>query len=779
MSSEKSKILENAQQYTIRAQIQKAIEEWKKLLTNTPNDANIYNTIGDLSLKNSSSSNPHGDAVSFYVKAAEQFESTGFALKAIAVYKKVLKITPNNKEVYMRLGNLDCERGLIGNAREDYLMAAKLFSQEGLIKDALEVYRKIADLDPSNLSVRTKIAEMFLKEGMKNAAIEEYNKIAGAYLKAGKREEAEHLYDVILDLQPDNINAVIETGRFHLKNGKVESALEYGKKALSLSPDSEDVLSFLAEVYNSTGIFDKAEESLTRIIELNPGELSYRETRASILFNKGDVENAACEYLEIGREYLNRRNIDKARLFTEKAVEIAPEMILAHELLFDIYLRNNMKEDVVGKGLFLAGHYQDSGDVEKAVDYYLRILKEDPFNVEAKERLTAIEAEKQIFQTDEETTVEVIPLEKSIIEEIPIDKKVDITNQLSSADVYIKYGLMEKAIAELQQIINTIDPMNEAAHIKLKDIYRITGEKEKVVEECLVLLNIFEANGERDKMERMINEASAISPEDRRVKGYKDRLYMKVNIPSQSHLPTLEKTERERGWADETDELLEEAGFYEQQGMIEEAINVYRKVLKIDSNNAVALRQLTLLGPEDRNVPIPEMEVIKPEKESSESFFDLGDMLKEDVVEEPPFRPLDEIFKEFNEGVKLQIDTGDYESHYDLGISYKEMGLFHEAVEEFKSCGPLTSRYFDASFMISLCHKELGEYREAIDALNKAIKNDQYNEKRHIALKYELGILLEITGQRDDALSIFRQIYFFDATYRDVSEKVLTLQRGR
>lgn len=776
MSSEKSKILENAQQYTIRGQIQKAIEEWKKLLTNTPNDANIYNTIGDLSLKNISSSNTSGEAVSFYVKAAEQFESSGFALKAIAVYKKILKITPNNKEIYLRLGNLDCERGLIGNAREDYLMAAKLFSQDGLIKDALEVYRKIADLDPSNLSVRTKIAEMFLKEGMKNEAIEEYNKIANAYMQAGKREDAERLYDVILDLQPDNINAVIEVGRLYLQSGKTASALEYGKKALSLSPDSQEILSFLADAYNSAGIFDKAEAILTRIIELNPGELAYRESRAALLFNKGDIENASSEFLEIGREYLNKRNMEKARVFTEKAVEMAPALISAHELLMDIYLRSSMREDFVGKGLYLAGHFQDSGDVDRAIDYYHKILKEDPFNVEAKERLAAIEVKKPVFQVEEETEVEVIHFEK----------KSEITNQLSSADVYIKYGLMEKAIAELQNIINKIDPMNEAAHIKLKDIYRITGEKEKVVEECLVLLNIFESNGESDKMELIINEAAAISPEDRRVKEYKDKLYSRVKVPSPSALPLGDEV-RVRGTSDEIGEMLEEAGFYEQQGMLEEAVNVYRKIIRIDTNNAVALRQLTFLGSAEKNVPIsepipepiPEMEVIKPAKESTASFFDLGEMLKEDVVEEPPFRPLDEVFKEFNEGVQSQIGAGDYESHYDLGISYKEMGLFHEAVEEFKSCGPLTPRYFDASFMASLCHKELGEYKEAIEVLDKAIKSDQYNEKRHIALKYEFGILLEATAQRDDALRVFREIYFADATYRDVSEKVLNLQRGR
>jgi len=126
LSIDKSRILEAAQQYTVRGQIQKAIDEWKKLITDTPNDANIFNTIGDMYLKYQTTEQGKDEAISNYVKAAEIFQSSGFALKAIAVLKKILKIVPSSKDIYIRLGDLNCERGLIGNAREDYLAAAKL-----------------------------------------------------------------------------------------------------------------------------------------------------------------------------------------------------------------------------------------------------------------------------------------------------------------------------------------------------------------------------------------------------------------------------------------------------------------------------------------------------------------------------------------------------------------------------------------------------------------------------------------------------------------------------
>ena len=324
MFSEKSKILETAQQYTIRGQIQKAIEEWKKLLTDTPNDANIYNTIGDLSLKNQPLNNARDGAISYYLKAGEIFESSGFALKAIAVYKKILKIDPSRKAIYVHLGDLNSERGLMGNAREDYLLAAKLYSQEGFVKEALGVYRKIADLDPSNLAVRTKIAEIFLKEGLREEAVEEYNKVAIAYLKSGRREEAEDLYRQILRVEPNNINATVEVGRLHLDNGHIDEAIAYGNKALELSPDSSEVLSLLVDSYNKARRYDEAEELISRMIESNPDQVTYRDTLASILLNKEDFSRAANEYLAIAKEYFNQKDFKKGERLCRKGGRHCP-----------------------------------------------------------------------------------------------------------------------------------------------------------------------------------------------------------------------------------------------------------------------------------------------------------------------------------------------------------------------------------------------------------------------------------------------------------------------
>ena len=752
MSSDKSKILEAAQQYTIRGHIPKAIEEWKKLLTDTPNDANIYNTVGDLSLKIQPYSSARDEAVSYYLKAGEIFESSGFALKAIAVYKKTLKIDPSRKEIYVHLGDLNCERGLIGNAREDYLLAAKLYSQEGFVKEALDVYRKIADLDPSNLIIRTKIAEIFLKEGLKEEAIEEYNKVAIAYIGEGRRDEAEDLYRQILRLEPNNVNAIIEVGRIHLENGHIDEAIGYGKMALELSPDSVAALSLLVDSYNKARMYSEAEELIIKILETNPDQLSYRDTLASILLNKGDSYRAADEYLKIGKVYFDQQDFKKAHFYGEKATNLSPDLIAAHEMLFEIYSNTSRKEETIGEGLFLARHFHDSDDIEKAKGYYLKILKEDPYNVEAKDGL-------EKTADDVPTTYE----EKG--DELEGTK--EIISKLASADVYIKYGLLEKATTELQDIINKIEPDNEEAHIKLKNTYKTLGEEDKALEECLTLLRIYEGSGERRKLEEMLKEAIGISPNESRIKDFRDRVirFSKGDI----------------------EELFEEARFYEQQGMIEEAIKVYEKVLRVAPDNKEVLSQIEALKKNNSEVIIPDVEILQPVKEPSLSFFDLEEALKEEdntdvkektkQTEEPLTKSFEEIFQEFHEGISAQLGEEDFETHYNLGIAYKEMGLHQEAIGEFSLCLRGTDRFLDASYMMAMSHKEIGEYNKAIEALEMAIASQQFNDQRHLVIKYELGALLELTGKKEDALRVFTQIHNTDATYRDVSEKVLNLQR--
>src|SRR5512143_879700 len=103
MAIDKNAIIKDAQKFLAKGQFDKAIAEWKKILKESPNDPNIYNTIGDLCIKKDSKA----EAVEAYNKAADILAADGFTSKAIALFKKVLNIDPKKIEAHLALGDLN------------------------------------------------------------------------------------------------------------------------------------------------------------------------------------------------------------------------------------------------------------------------------------------------------------------------------------------------------------------------------------------------------------------------------------------------------------------------------------------------------------------------------------------------------------------------------------------------------------------------------------------------------------------------------------------------
>ena len=65
------------------------------------------------------------------------------------------------------------------------------------------------------------------------------------------------------------------------------------------------------------------------------------------------------------------------------------------------------------------------------------------------------------------------------------------------------------------------------------------------------------------------------------------------------------------------------------------------------------------------------------------------------------------IFSDFKKGVSATLDAGDYDTRYDLGIAYREMGLFEDAIGEFKICLEAPGRRFDSLYLMGLCARDL------------------------------------------------------------------------
>jgi tetratricopeptide (TPR) repeat protein len=124
--SDKASIIKEAQKYLARGQLDKAIGEWEKLVKESP-DGNAFNTIGDLYLKNGNKKN----AIDYFHRAAEFFRQEGFALKSLALHKKILNLNPSDHISLLSLGELNEGKGLVTDAIKFYLAAADSLGKEG------------------------------------------------------------------------------------------------------------------------------------------------------------------------------------------------------------------------------------------------------------------------------------------------------------------------------------------------------------------------------------------------------------------------------------------------------------------------------------------------------------------------------------------------------------------------------------------------------------------------------------------------------------------------
>jgi tetratricopeptide (TPR) repeat protein len=139
---------------------------------------------------------------------------------------------------------------------------------------------------------------------------------------------------------------------------------------------------------------------------------------------------------------------------------------------------------------------------------------------------------------------------------------------------------------------------------------------------------------------------------------------------------------------------------------------------------------------------------------------------------------LADIFKEFKKGVDKQLGKEDYDTRYNLGIAYKEMGLIDEAIAEFQLAAKDENRLLECSSMLGICFLEKGMPKLAVKWFEKGLQAPGRSEEEYQGLKYDLAMAHEASGEVDRALNLFTDLYGQNANFRDVATKVRELGAG-
>ncbi|MCK4739869.1 MAG: tetratricopeptide repeat protein [Deltaproteobacteria bacterium] len=299
----KDKLVEKALKFVQKGYVDKAIKEYVKALEIDPNDIAVRLKVGDLYVK----ANKNSKAVKEYEEVANAHTKKGFYLKAIAVYKQIMKLEEVTVELHIKLADLYAKQRLIADAISEYSYIVNIYEKEGKTTEAFDLIKKMVDIDSENVGVKLKLADMHKKLGFDKDAYEEYCWIFEKLLSQGKLDIAEK---ILKDLYKNYSTEPRVLGGLVKLYNKRSDRTNYVKYAMNF-----------ANVSLEAGNEDMAKALCEAILKVSPGEVS-----ASNLLRKFSVEPEVVDEIEEVEEIEEIEEVEDAELEPIEELEAVPEI---------------------------------------------------------------------------------------------------------------------------------------------------------------------------------------------------------------------------------------------------------------------------------------------------------------------------------------------------------------------------------------------------------------------------------------------------------------------
>lgn len=280
MAINKRKVLDTARKFAQKGAKEKALKEYNKLVQADPRDAKVLLEIGDAYRRWGQAE----EAIAQYQKVANQYKADGFDARAVAVLKQILNLDPKRYTAHVALAELYQRMGLDSDAVGALRTAADGYYRDGRRREALELLRRMAALDPSNTTSRMKVADLLRQEGMEDDAVAEYEGVIEELRRQGANEQICVVQERILEIRPDHVPTLAALARNMSDLGRPERAEPFAARAVEHAPEPEhfelltgihkslgndtklaDVTRRLAAYYRERGDEDRAREVLQRL----------------------------------------------------------------------------------------------------------------------------------------------------------------------------------------------------------------------------------------------------------------------------------------------------------------------------------------------------------------------------------------------------------------------------------------------------------------------------------------------------------------------------------
>jgi len=736
MALEKVKTLRAAEKHLELGKIPAAIKEYCKVVEEDPNDFTTLNILGDLQVRVGN----HSAAITCFRRIAEHYRDQEFALKAIAMFKKIDRLQPNDIEVATSLADLYAQQELIVEARAHYLVVASAHEKSGDTQAGLEILGKIADLDPQNTNVRLKLAEGYLKEGMSREAAAAFAEAGHNLFARGALDEALDAFRKSLEIQPDETATLNGLLSAHTARGTADEAAEVIALASRDKPDNAELLSLLVTAYIQAEDPEQAETATATLVEKDSSAYLRFVEVARLYLSLDRVDAAVAVVARISEQLLSEREDRQLLDLVNEFLTLDSDHVQALRLLVRVYWWQRDAENLKAALERMAEAAEAAGladDERYAVTQLARLAPEQE---SYSERL------KQLGGATEEAAAEMLP-------EFPN----------TAGDVQENPG--DAFSSEFAIQTEEVDPNDETTF----EWNSVTGTAESG-----------NANGDLE-IERGFTFDTVVAEE---LAG------TAVNGDSEDADRTAAMRAQE----------LESVDFYIAQGYADIAIDTLNLLeSQFGKHPEIELRRQQLeqkvdaptvafdleAPPEPKPTqPIAEFSFV-PEEVESRPYLETSPGEMSPVIAKTPAidAGLAEVFEEYRVSAEAETNgNGDYETHYNLGLAYQEMDLFEEALEEFQiavglvSADDGTARYLQCCNLLGHCFMKKGVPRLAVKWFNKGLSAPNTSDEQRQALRFDLAAAHEQAGDLNEARNLFTEIYGVNVSYRGVNERLKALE---
>ena len=638
--------------------------------------------------------------------------------------------------------------------RRKTLETARRFAQRGAREKALGQYATLLRLDPNDTRLRLELGDVHRRWGGYEQATTHYSRVAEQFRSEGFEARAAAVWKRVLQLDAKRYEAHVALSELYQHLGQRAQAI--------------DSLQTGIDGLHQEGRTREALELLRRMGQLDPANTVSRIKVADLLAQEELIADAAMEYEEIIVEFERVDDFDSIPSIYERLIELKPECISTHLALARAWLRLDRFTEAESTAQALLSLDRDSVEAYKVLCESFRHLGRDSEMAEASRRLAELYRERG----DHEQAT-------GIAQRLPGSDELDLASEseslMETGEAPLDFGFEDIEGCLFEASGATGDVPVDSVELELELELELDEEGEGATELEMTPGPMAE-EGQSEVVEPGPNAMGSAGPRVPLTVGAVE-LEIEIDVPAESTVAeeprSRDSVPVEESRPPSVGEDLEEARFYLEQGLHEEAQAVVTRVLSAVPDHSAAGR----LQGEIESLRKPSAGDGEPEPALPTSFvtdsasadFDPASLANEagdaetgsgadmrrQEVQSAVEAGMAEIFADFKRGVDRELSSGDIDTRFDIGIAYREMGLLEDALVEFQACVGCEDRRIDSLHMMAISSLDLARAGDAINYLEQALGSPGVSEERRDGLNFDLGRAHEAAG----GLALARRIY--------------------